>query len=444
MKLRVFGFELGIAKAYVPASPAGSWLGWWPRVRESFTGAWQQNVTIANQPGLLCFSAVYATVTGIASDIAKMRIKLEQDVDGIWTEIKTGSPWLPVLRKPNHYQNRLQFLQQWIVSKLLAGNTYALKGRDERGIVTTLYILDPLRVRPLVTDDGGVYYQLNTDALSQVEDAVTVPAGEMIHDVMCPLWHPLVGVPPIVACAASANQGLKIQESSTHLFGNRAMPGGILTAPGHIGDDTALRLKTAFEANFSGANFGRLAVLGDGLKFEPMVLTAESSQLVEQLKWTVEDVARAFHYPTYKLGGGVPPYSSGPEALTMQYYTDCLQPLVEALELCLEEGLRLPVDYHCTLDIENLLRMDTQSLYDSNNKGVSGAWLSPNEARFRANLQPVDGGDSPMIQQQNYSLEALAKRDSEPQPITPAPPAVKDLEAQYEAEFDLEEAVLRR
>jgi phage portal protein BeeE len=48
---------------------------------------------------------------------------------GIWTE--TDSPaFSPVLRKPNRYQNRIQFWESWILSKLTRGNAYVLKERD--------------------------------------------------------------------------------------------------------------------------------------------------------------------------------------------------------------------------------------------------------------------------------------------------------------------------
>ena len=73
-------------------------------------------------------------------------------------------------------------MEQWIVSKLLYGNTYVLKQRDARGIVTALYILDAQRVTPLVAEDGSVYYKLAADHLSQLTDAITVPASEIIHD----------------------------------------------------------------------------------------------------------------------------------------------------------------------------------------------------------------------------------------------------------------------
>jgi phage portal protein BeeE len=46
---------------------------------------------------------------------------------------------------------------------------------------------------------------------------------------------------------------------------------------------------------------GRLWVSGDGLKYEPMTIPAQEAQLIEQLKWTVEDVARCFHVPLYKI-----------------------------------------------------------------------------------------------------------------------------------------------
>jgi len=130
-----------------------------------FHGAWQSNTTATTET-ILSYFAVYACVTLISSDIGKMRLKLvAQDADGIWTE--TESPaFSPVLRRPNRYQNRIKFVEWWIMSKLLHGNTYALKARDARGVVTALYILDPLRVTPLVAPDGSVFYELKRDILS--------------------------------------------------------------------------------------------------------------------------------------------------------------------------------------------------------------------------------------------------------------------------------------
>src|SRR6185436_4523710 len=430
--MNILGFEIVRKRAAqnLQSVNSNSWWNWWGPIREPFTGAWQRNITIDPQQTLLAFSALYACVTGIASDIAKMRIKLDENSGGIWEEItephgnSKASEVIPVLNKPNHYQNRIQFLTQWIVSKLLSGNTYVLKERNRERVVVALYVLDPLRVKVLVAEDGSVWYELSPDYLSDVQDSITVPASEIIHDRMCPLWHPLVGVSPIYACGTSVTMGNRIQSSSTNFYQNAARPSGILTAPGMITDEAAARVKARFEAGYTGVNAGKIAVVGDGLKFEQMTLTAEASQTIQQLQWTVSDVARAFHYPEWKLGGALPPYSNGPEALTLMYYTDCLQPLLECLELCLDEGFALPEGIGTEMDLDNLLRMDTAGLYAANNLGVGGGWLAPNEARFRANYSDVKGGESPMVQQQNYSLAALAKRDAQDDPFaskTPLP-----------------------
>lgn len=412
-----------IVKALTLISTSSVTGSWWGPIREPFTGSWQKNVELDPPDTLLRMSAVYACVTGIAGDIAKMRIKLCRDNNGIWDELTSGPPWLGVIRKPNHYQTRIKFIEQWIVSKLLNGNTYILKQREEvRGIVNALYVLDPRRVTPLVATDGSVYYQLQQDYLSQQPDTnLIVPASEIIHDMMTSLWHPLVGVPPLYACAISATLANRIQNSSTTFFDNKAMPGGMLTAPGTITTEVANRLTDQFEKKYGGKNVGRLCVAGDGLKFEPFTMTAEHAQLADQLKWTVEDIARAFHYPLFKLGGPLPPYAGNVEALIMSYYTDCLQALIESLELCLDEGLELPRGTGTELDLDNLMRMDTSALYKSNNDAVSGGWMGPDEARFKANLKPVPGGGSPYLQQQNYSLAALAKRDAQEDPFAVAP-----------------------
>ena len=213
-------------------------------MRESFTGAWQANVEM--QAGsVLNYSAVFACVTLISQDIAKCCLRLVQEDDnGIWTE--TESPaFSPLLRRPNRYQHIVKFVEQWITSKLIHGNTYVLKQRDNRNVVIANYILDPTRVTPLVANDGGVYYELRRDDLNGLKvETVTVPASEIIHDPMICLWHPLIGVSPIYASGLAALQGLSIQANSNKFFANGSQPGGVLTAPGAIADETAQRLES--------------------------------------------------------------------------------------------------------------------------------------------------------------------------------------------------------
>lgn len=417
---------LPITKASAsPVSPRG---GWYPLVKEPFTGAWQRNVSV-DQTAVLAYDALFACLTLIAGDIAKMRVKLVVQTDeksDRWEEVNNGA-YSPVLRKPNRYQNRIQFVENWVLSKLMRGNAYVLKERDNRGVVVALYVLDPQRVVPLVTPDGQVYYELKADNMAGLEqDRLMVPASEIIHDRFNCLFHPLVGVSPIYASGLAATGGLKIQENSVNLFGNAASPGGLLIAPGRIEKDNAARLKDYWDNNYTGKNAGKIAVLGDGMQFQSLAMNSRDAQLIEQLKWTAEVVCSTFHVPPYKIGVGTMPTYNNIQSLNVEYYSQCLQVLIESIELCLDEGLGIGrgvktgtgMIYGTEFDTDSLLRMDSITQMDVLEK--SKGKLTVNEQRGKLNQAPVEGGDTVYLQEQDHSLQWLARRDAEPiQPVVP-------------------------
>jgi HK97 family phage portal protein len=382
----------------------------WFTIFESFTGAFQQDVKIdLNQ--VLANHAIFACTGLIASDISKLRPRIIAQEQDIWVEAPAKG--FEVVQKPNSFQNRIQFYENWVLSKLIRGNAYILKERDRKGNVVGLYVLCPDLVQPLVSDTGDVFYRLNRDNLADIEDTIVVPATEIIHDRFNCLFHPLIGLSPIFACGLSAQQSLNIQRNSTKLFGNMSRPSGILSAPGAISSDTAERLKTSWETNYGGDNIGRVAVLGDDLKWIPLSMTAEESQLIDQLKISAEIGCSTFHVPRYKVLGDTPPVSNV-EALEQQYYSQCLQILIESIELTLEEGLEVPEGKGIDFDLDGLLRMDQATMVETLSNAVKGGIDTPNEARKRRNQKPLPGGDTIWLQQQQWPIEVLAERRSPP------------------------------
>lgn len=407
-----------------PLSSVDSNRGWFPILRESFAGAWQRNETVTVDTALTN-PVLFRCITVIANDIAKLRLRLvQQDEDGVWTEAAANSPFWGVLKKPNLYQTRIQFVASWLQSKLAWGNTYVLKERDARGVVTALHVLDPGRVKVLVAANGDVYYQLDRDDLANLTTTrPAVPASEIIHDRWNTLFHPLVGLSPIYACGLAALQAQEIQNSSIKFFRNGARPGGILSAPEFIDDVTAERLKKHWEENFTGDAAGKVAVLGDGLKYEAMAFNAVDSQLIDRLKWSGSTICGTFGVPTYMAGVGEAPLNNNVQSLLELYYAQCLQPLIEAFEECLDEGLGLIAPKEggrqlgTEFDLDDLLRMDSATLVKTLTEGLKGIY-KPNEARARLNLKKVPGGDDVFLQQQNFSLSALAKRDAKDDPFS--------------------------
>lgn len=422
--MRLFGLDITRAKAQPQAlNSVDSGRSWFPLIREPYAGAWQRNREITVEDGL-CNPTVFACVSLISGDFSKLRVKLTaENANDVWSEVESPA-FSPVLRKPNRYQTRNQFFENWAASKQLTGNTIVLKQRDSRGVVVAFYILDWRRVRPLVAPDGSVFYQLSGDRLAGLEEDVKVPASEIIHDRWNCFYHPLVGLSPLYAAGMLVLQGQEILRNSAKFFANGSKPGGILTAPGEISDDTAARLKERWEQNYTGENAGRVAVLGNGLTYEPLAISAAESQLIEQLKWTDEKICGVFRVPGYMIGVGPEPLNANVEALAQNYYQRCLQRHYEDAETCLDEGLGIGrgvkkdgVVYGTEFDLDGLLRMDKPTQVKTLADGVQGALYKPNEARAALNMQPAEGGDQVFLQQQNYSLPALAKRDAKEDPF---------------------------
>ncbi|MBF5006001.1 phage portal protein [Diaphorobacter caeni] len=408
------------AKGYV-SNARGGWI---PSIAEPFSGAWQRNIEWSSET-VLAFHAVYACVTRIAQDIGKLRIKLvRQDVHGIWNEVEASA--YNVLKKPNHYQNRIQFLEQWQLSKLIKGNAYILKEYDDRSVVRKMYVLNPATVKPLVTHGGDVYYELGSDDLNRINETKTVPASMVIHDRMNCLFHPLVGVSPIYAAGMSAAHGQALIEDASRFAKNGSTPGGFLTAPTRISDETATRLKKHFDENYAGENRNKIAVLGDGLKYEPVRMSAADAKVIEQLGMTAKTVCSVFHVPAYMVGIGDEPKYGKTADIFRTYYSQCLQSPIEALELCLDEGLGLNMagnPYGTELDLDGLIRLDEETKVQIAKDGVGAGVVAPDEARKKLNLGPVAGGATPYMQQQNFSLAALDKRDTAEQTPQPSPSA---------------------
>lgn len=415
--MKILGFEIGRKTEKKSLTSVGAGSGFF-RIFEANSGNWQRNVEV-DQKAVLAHHAVFACMTLIASDISKLRVKLVAlSEHGIWTET-TSAAYSPVLRKPNKTQTRIQFWECWLLSKLSRGNTYVLKQRDNRGVVTALWVLDPDRCKPLIAPDGSVFYEIQADNVAGIEAALIVPANELIHDRYNCLFHPLVGISPLYANGLAATQGLSIQNSSTNLFNNGAKPGGLLIAPERIEQDDADRLKAYWDSNFTGDNAGKIAVIGGGMQFQQLTMSSADAQLIEQLRWSAEVVCSTFHVPPYKIGVGEMPKYDNIQALNVEYYSQGLQNLIEAAELLLDEGLATGEKLGTEFDVDNLLRMDSVSMMDVLDKGRN--IMTPNEGRKKLDLPPKPGGDAVYRQQQDYSIEALSKRDAKDDPFAKEP-----------------------
>ncbi|EHU2215476.1 portal protein [Acinetobacter baumannii] len=411
-------------------------------VQEPYSGAWQKNDELTRTE-LTASDAVFSCVSLISKDIGKLPIVLKTKVDGVLVHADIPEK-LRVLKKPNNYQTWQQFQEQWTSSLLLRGNTYVWKLRDAFGEVYRMVVLNPDLVTPLIDKNGNVFYQLSKDCLTQAESEI-LPASEIIHDRINTFYHPLVGLSPIMACGVVAKMGVKILNNAANFFGNGSRPGGILVAPGPIAKEKAEEIQARWNQNYSGSNYGKTAVIGDGMTYTVLGMSAADSQMLELLEMSGRVVCSVFNVPPFKIGIGTVP--DDPEKANGIYYSDCLQAFIESRENLIDEGLNLEsFKVESFLDIDTLIRMDSERFHNMIREDVKGCILTPNEGRAKIGMLPVLGGDAIYMQQQNFSLEALSKRDSKDDPFGKSESssqktndAQKSFESLYQGVFSVNE-----
>jgi HK97 family phage portal protein len=426
--VKVFGFDFSVKKALSPVY--GGMQNAWRIIGEPFAGAWQRNVE-EKRGDLLTYPTLYACIFRISSDIGKLPFQLMQRNQNGTGQVVTNPAYSPVLRKPNNYQTEGQFREYWIITKLLFGNAYILKRRDERGVVVDLYVLDPCRVIPMVSDSGAVFYQLQTDVAASLGgipgvgiltgEQMIVPASEIMHDRCMTLHNQLIGIPPVAAAHWPALKNMKIMRSATEFFANNAQPGGILTGPAGMSDEDAKAVQDYWAENFSGSNAGKVAIIGADMKFTAFAMKSIDSQMVEQMRYSDEQICQPFGIPPFKVGIGTIPSGLGVDGVNQLYYQDAIQPHIEHMEALLNEGLRVSAPLEVELNLEPLLRMDEAKRAEVETKLVGGKIKTPDEGRARFNLAPTGGGDTLWGQNQDYPLGMLANRMEWDQSMQPAP-----------------------
>ena len=441
--MKILGFTITREKALQAVGRGFSSA--WRSISEPFSGAWQMNVE-EKRGDLITYPTLYACISRIASDIGKLPFSLRQrEKSGIWLEVSNPA-YDPVLRKPNAYQTAAQFREYWLLTKLIHGNAYILKRRDARGVVIELYVLHPEKVMPMVSDSGAVFYQLHVDKLNSLPDDypaenLIVPASEIIHDRCMTVHHPLIGVPPLAAAHWPALKNMKIMRSATEFFANNAQPGGLLTAPAGMSEEDAEAVKIYWNQQFQGSNSGRVAIIGADMKFTPFAMKSIDSQMVEQMRYSDEQICQPFGIPPFKVGIGTIPSGLGVDGINLMYYNDALQTHIEHMETLLDEGLSVRSPLGVELDTEPLMRMDEGKRADVATKLVGGGIETPNEGRMRFNRVSLEGGDTVYMQQQDYPLDQVRLNKIQ-QPAPTPDPAPAEISPGDQAAIDKAKAIV--
>lgn len=401
-------------------------------IEEPFTGAWQRNIGARAESSIENFAA-FACVTQTANDVSKLEIEIKKRMQhGVWkVDYSRKYRYLrDLFDHPNPNQNIQDFLFRWVTSLQTFGNAFVFVDWDGE-IPVGMYLLDPCRVAVERSNDGEIFYRVSADRVIGLYQDFVFTSEQIIHHRINPIFDDMIGIPPLLAAMIHIMSSNEQGKTAFEFYKNAARPSGILIAPNDINEEEVKQLKEDMTNATTGRqNAGRLFVISGGVQYQQLSQSAHDQQLIEQMKFNAEAICACFHVPTYMILGNAPSYNNI-EALSQEYFQKALQFIIVGIEKNLYRGLRLNQtadDIYPEFNLHNLLRMDKTSRYKSYGEGIKAGWMTPNEARAQEDLEPLEGGDTAYMQQQNYSLAALAARDAtNPLVVKPTdPPAAPE------------------
>ena len=253
--------------------------------------------------------------------------------------------------RPNEAMAPSVYKKLMEVNRLLGGNAYALIIRSNRTAeIQELLPLPYTCVKPFHDEKGVLWYVVT---LPDTGEMRKFRSWEVIHFKNFS-YDGIVGVSTLQRASDVINNAKLAQAYEGKFLSQNARPAGVLEVDTHLEKNAKDTLREEWHKVYGGIdNAFRVAVLDLGMKYKQIGISNRDIQFVEGKSVSVEDIARFFGVPLYKLNAGKQSYSSN-EQNSIEYVVSTMHPIVEQCEeenqhKCLfgfeiEAGARVHID----------------------------------------------------------------------------------------------------
>ncbi len=377
-------------------------------------------------------SGVYACIEIISNTVSKLPFFV---MDRKTKEhIEDDNLYILLNYQPNSFMNASTFKKHVAKSILCTGNGYIFPIWNGLKIEQLIPIRSDY-VTP-ITKGRDVMYQVSNIA----DRPLLLRYDELIHLKSYTDDDGITGISPLSYARNTLAVGLNQEKFQKAIYRKGGRPGGVLEVPTDISmkrvkvpqsDGTEKEISyrkymiDAFEQGQSeDGEFLRTALLDNGMKYSSIdQISPADMDFVNSKTANLEDIARFFNVPSYKLGIGKQTYSNNEQA-QIDYITNCIVPLIVQWEqeftLKLLTYKRREENHIIKANVESELRGDTSARANWYDKMRSMGVYSLNEIRALENLPSIEGGDARLIGANSIPLERLLSGDTAAD-VTPNP-----------------------
>lgn len=359
-----------------------------------------------NEHTAMQMTAVYSCVRILAETLAGLPLHVYRYNDNGGKEKYIKHPLYKLLHdEPNPEMTSFTFRETLMSHLLLWGNAYAQIIRNARGEVIALYPLMPNKMTVDRDKNGRLFYLYQRS----IEDAPTLGKDNLVYLDPSEVLHipglgfdGLVGYSPIAMAKNAVGLAMATEEYGAKFFANGAAPGGVLEHPGTIKDPQ--KVKESWNSAYQGSgNSHKVAVLEEGMKYQPIAISPEQAQFLETRKFQINEIARIFRVPPHMLADLEKSSFSNIEQQSLEFVKYTLDPWVVRWEQTMFRSLLMESEKSTVFirfNVDGLLRGDYASRMSGYATARQNGWMSANDIRELENLDRIStelGGDLYLI-----------------------------------------------
>lgn len=285
-----------------------------------------------------------------------------------------------LVERPDPFISRSSWIEQSVVSLASSGNCYYEIMGDELA-PSALLVLNPLDVRIDVNASGRVTgYQYR---------GRHIRPSRIKHITLMRIPGSAYGLGPIQAAQADLRGALDTRDYAANWLDSGGQPNGVLKSDQILSGDMAGSYKKQWNET-AGAKKG-VAVLGQGLSYQPVFLSPKDVQFIEAQQFNVTTIARMFGTPASLMLAAVEGNSqtySNVEQDWLAYARFTLMGYLVEIEDALSS--LLPGRQQAKFNLEALLRADTTTRYGAYSNALASGFLTVDEIREIEHLDPLE------------------------------------------------------
>ncbi len=364
-------------------------------------------VSVTAETAMRC-STVFSCVRLLSESVAQLPAKLiSLDKDGKRSPASSDPLYYVLLHSPNKWMSAFLYWQFNMSCLLLKGFFISQIIRSGNGKIMQLIPIHPDNVHEIKqAPDGSLIF------ICMINNAERIFMQSEVFYCYYTTLDGLTPISPINYNKESIGLAMVAEKHGALTFKNAARPSGVIQVPQRLSDEAFKHMKESWAEAYGGENTGKPAILEENSVFNPVTMSNEEAQYLDTRRFQKQDICGIFGVPPHMIGDTTQAKGwSTMEQMMTEFVTLSLNPwtvrIEQAIRLCLIPEIEWGNRYVKFLTT-GLLRGDAAARANFYNAGIDKRWLTPNEAREREDMNPIEGGD-------DFKNQASSSKASDPQ-----------------------------